>query len=157
MRAGFSAIESLFRANATIILPAVIIGSCPRVGGRYECAHETASRIVAAGPRFLAGSEVPWILTPGTPLTRDVPRDCIPPVQLPDPSSARLPDSELRIPDLPLRNMPLEQEAGPSLRNPPSLPSVPVPVTGDFLPRSNEFSAGTNHGWSLLTASLKIA
>jgi hypothetical protein len=138
-------------------MPTAIVDSCPHSGGRYGAALETAARIVAAGPRFLAGSEVSWILTTGTSRSRALPQDFIPPVQLPASNSAPSTGPEFRLPDLPASNRSLDQGAGSSLPNPPPDPSAADPVTDLRPPRFNEFTATTNHGWSLLTASLKIA
>ena len=157
IRSGFSAIESLFRSNVTIVMPTAIVDACPHSGGRYGAALETAARIVDAGPRFLAGSEVSWLLTTGTSRTRALPRDFIPPVQLPASNSAPSIGPDFRLPDLPASNRSLDQGAGSSLPNPPPYPSALDPVTDLRPPRFNEFNASTNHGWSLLTASLKIA
>ena len=156
IRAGFSAIESLFRPDVTIVIPAAIIDPCPHTGGRYGAALETAARIVNAGPRFLAGSEASWILTTGTSRTRALPRNSIPPVQIPATTSVPSTVPEFRVPDLPASNRSLDQGAGSSLPNPPPYSSAPEPVSDPVPPRVNEFTSNSNPGWSLLTASLKI-
>ena len=156
VRAGFAGVEAYMQVSMPNAIPPVNVDPCPHQAGRYGAAQETASRIVTAGPRSLAGSESSWLLSSGTAPTNVLPESSIPPVLPSDELPPRLP--EFRVPDLPLRDepRPLPQGANPSLNVPPALPSVPgrstdVPGTGfpETLP-------GKNHGWSLLTASLKI-
>ena len=139
-------------------LPFVNVDAVPHQGGRYGAAQETAARIVGAGPRSLAGSENSWLLSPGIAPIHELPDGSIPPVLPANELPLRVPDFEFRVPDLPLRDNPnpVNQGATPPSSVPPPLPSVAglstdVPGTG-----FNEYSSGTNHGWSLLTASLKI-
>ena len=96
-------------------------------------------------------------LTTGTSRTRALSRDFIPPVQIPATYSVPSSGPEFRVPDSPASNRSLDQGAGSSLPNPPPYPSASEPVADLIPPRGNEFTASTNHGWSLLTASLKIA
>ena len=157
VRAGFAGVESYMRISMPNALPSVNVDACPHEGGRYGAAQETALRIVTAGPRSLAGSETSWLLSSGTAPTNALPESSIPPIFPAEVLPPPLP--EFRVPDLPLREepRPVPQGVNPSLNVPPTLPSVPgrstdVPGSGfsDNLP-------GKNHGWSLLTASLKIS
>ena len=59
VRAGFAGVEALIRASMPAVLPDVAIDACPHQGGRYGATQETATRIIAAGPRSLAGSNDP--------------------------------------------------------------------------------------------------
>ena len=61
IRAGFAGVEALIGASMPTALPRVNVDACPHQGGRYGAAQETASRIVAAGPRSLAGSDDSWL------------------------------------------------------------------------------------------------
>ena len=104
IRAGFAGVEAFIRATVPDALPLVNIDPCPHQGGRYGAAQETAARIVAAGPRSLAGSEVSCLLSPGTAPTNVLPEGSVPPVIPTNVLPPRVP--EFRVPDLPLRDEP---------------------------------------------------
>ena len=159
VRAGFAGVEALIRASMPNVLPDVAIDACPHQGGRYGAAQETATRIIAAGPRTLAGSNDPWLLSPGITPPIAPPAGSIPPVLPANGFLPQVPDAEFRIPDLPMRDNSNSFNQGAALpqRGPPPLPSVPGPSTDVPVPHFNEYSSGPNPGWALLTASLKIA
>ena len=128
IRAGFAGIEAFIRTIMPDALPFVNVDAVPHQQGRYGSAQETAARIVAAGPRSLAGSENSWLLSPGTAPTHELPEGSIPPVLPADELPPRVPDFEFRIPDLPLRDNPnpVNQGAASPSRVPPPLGRVHV-------------------------------